>query len=391
MTSNFNLSARKLLGPGPANVNPRVMEAMQAPPIGHLDPAFMAVLAEIADLLRYAFGTANEVTMAISGTGFSGLDAALMNVLEPGDRIVVGQSGFFSAKAAEIATRLGAEVISVTSGFGKPVTPDAVRAALDGQDRVKAVFLVAAETSVGLRQPMDEFADISHEAGALLIADMVTLLGGARVEVDAWGVDVSYSGSQKCVGAVAGTAPITFSPRAVDSINSRTRPIPSWYLDALALHRYWSNEPFYHHTCPSTLMMGLREALRILKEESIEARASRHERNGRALVAGLEAMGLEVAGDPAHRLGMLTPVRIPEGITDAEIRGELLKRYNIEIGGGLGEWAGKVWRVGLMGYGSSMANVLELLGALQELLSEHGHQVDPGAAKAAAERVATPA
>ncbi len=391
MDSSFNLPTRKLLGPGPANVDPRVMAAMQTPAIGHMDPAFMDVLAEIADLLRYAFGTRNEVTMAVSGTGFSGLDMALSNVLEPGDRIVVGKSGFFGEKAAEIATRLGAEVITVSSGFGKPVTAESVQAAVAGQDGVKAVFLVAAETSVGLRQPLGEFAEIAHDAGALLIVDAVTLLGGAEMEFDEWGVDVAYAGSQKCVGAVAGTAPITFSGRAVEAIERRARPVPSWYLDALALHRYWRNEPFYHHTCPSILMMGLREALRIVKEETIEARAARHERNGQALVAGLEAMGLKVASDPANRLGMLTPVRVPEGISDARIRGTLLGRHNIEIGGGLGEWAGKVWRIGLMGYGSNSANVLEVLAVLEELLSEEGHCLDTGAAGAAAERIATPA
>ncbi len=391
MISNFDLPTRKLLGPGPANVDPRVMDAMQAPAIGHMDPAFVEVLAETADLLRYAFGTENDVTMAVSGTGFSGLDMALSNVLEPGDRIVVGIAGFFGEKAAEIATRLGAKAIKVSSGFGRPVAPEVVQAALGGNGRVKAVFLVAAETSVGLRQPIAEIAEIAHQAEALLIADAVTLLGGARMELDEWGVDVAYAGSQKCVGAVAGTAPITFGPRAVEAIKNRSGPIPSWYFDALALHRYWSNEPFYHHTCPSTLMMGLREALRIVHEETIEARAARHERSGRALVAGLEAMGLEVASDPEHRLGMLTPVRIPEGISDAAVRGELLGRHNIEIGGGLGDWAGKVWRIGLMGFGSTLANVLELLGALEELLREEGRNLDPGAAAAAAEQMATQA
>jgi alanine-glyoxylate transaminase/serine-glyoxylate transaminase/serine-pyruvate transaminase len=391
MTSKFNLPVRKLLGPGPANVDPRVMEAMHAPAIGHMDPAFMEVLAETADLLRYAFGTENDVTMAVSGTGFSGLDMALSNALEPGDRIVVGISGFFGEKAAEIATRLGAEAIKVSNGFGKPVAPETVQAAVAGAGRVKAVFLVAAETSVGLRQPIAEIAEIAHKSDALMIADTVTLLGGAKMELDEWGVDIAYAGSQKCVGAVAGTAPITFSPRAVEAIKQRSKPVPSWYLDALALHRYWSNEPFYHHTCPSTLMMGLREALRIVHEETIEARADRHDRNGRALVAGLEAMGLEVASDPKHRLGMLTPVRIPEGISDAAVRGELLRRHDIEIGGGLGNWAGKVWRIGLMGVGSNLANVLVILGALEELLSEEGHGLEPGAAAAAAKRIVTPA
>ena len=383
MNQNSDLPIRKLLGPGPANVHPRVMQAMHQPVIGHLDPAFKEVLAETSGLLRYAFGTDNEVTLAMSGTGFSGLDAALSNVLEPGDQIIVGQTGFFGAKAAEIATRLRANVMLVSEGFGRPIGLDTMQKAVAQCKSLKAIFLVSAETSVGLRQPMGGFSEIAHQAGALLVADMVTLLGGDKVDLDKNGVDVAYSGSQKCVGAVPGTAPITFSPRAVEMIRSRRQPIPSWYLDVMALQSYWS-EPGYHHTCPSTLMMGLREALLILKEEGVQARANRHSRHGRALVAGLEAMGLEIASDPEYRLGMLTPIMIPSGIDDAQIRAELLNRFSIEIGGGLGEWAGKVWRIGLMGHGSNMENVLEVLSALQKLLSDRGHESSPDTIEAAA-------
>lgn len=386
MSQNLDLPIRKLLGPGPANVHPRVMEAMHQPVIGHLDPAFKEVLAETSDLLRYAFGTDNEVTLAMSGTGFSGLDAALSNILEPGDQIVVGQTGFFGAKAAEIATRLGADVMLASEGFGKPIGLDTMQKAVARCKSLKAIFLVSAETSVGLRQPMGGFSEIAHQAGALLVADMVTLLGGDKVDLDKNGVDVAYSGSQKCVGAVPGTAPITFSPRAVEMIRGRRHPIPSWYLDVMALQSYWS-KPVYHHTCPSTLMMGLREALRILKEEGVQARADRHSLHGRALVAGLEAMGLEVASNPEYRLGMLTPIVIPSGIDDAQIRAELLNRFSIEIGGGLGEWAGKVWRIGLMGHGSNIKNVLEVLSALQTLLSDRGHKSSPDTIEAAARSV----
>ena len=385
MTATVSLPDRLLLGPGPANVDPRVMEAMQSPIVGHLDPAFMKILAEIADLLRYAFGTANEMTMAVSGTGFAGMDAALANIVESGDTVIVGVSGFFGGKAVEAVTRLGARPVVVDGGFGQPVTPAPIAAALAAEPDAKAVFLVAAETSVGLRQPLGEIADLAHSAGALLIADTVTLLGGAVVDVDGQNIDVAYSGGQKCLGAIPGTAPITFSPRAIEVMTERSTPVPVWYLDARAIHKYWTNTPFYHHTCSSTLMAGLLEALRIIKAETIEARAARHDRNGRALVAGLEAMGLEIAGDPAHRLGMLTPVRIPEGISDAEIRGELLSAHGIEIGGGLGEWAGTVWRIGLMGYGSSSANVTRVLTVLEDLLTARGHKCRPGAAAAAAE------
>ena len=389
MTSTVRLPERLLLGPGPANIDPRVMATMQAPVIGHLDPAFMEILAEIADLLRYAFGTVNEMTMAISGTGFSGMDAALANVVEPDDTVIVGVSGFFGGKAAEAVTRLGARPVVVDGGFGSPVTTDAIAQALAAEPDARAVFLVAAETSVGLRQPLAEIGDLVRSAGALYIVDTVTLLGGATVGTDSNNIDVAYAGSQKCVGAIPGTAPITFGPRAAEIIARRSTPVPVWYLDALAIHRYWTNTPFYHHTCSSTLMAGLLEALRIIKAETIEARAARHDRNGQALVAGLEAMGLQIASDPANRLSMLTPVRIPEGINDAEVRTELLQSYGIEIGGGLGDWAGTAWRIGLMGHGSSSENVARVLAALEEALTARGYECQPGSAVAAARRISS--
>ncbi|MDP6348247.1 MAG: alanine--glyoxylate aminotransferase family protein [Chloroflexota bacterium] len=387
MNSTVRLPQRLLLGPGPANIDPRVMEAMQSPVIGHLDPAFMEVLAEIADLLRYAFGTANEMTMAVSGTGFSGMDAALANVVEPGDTVIVSVSGFFGGKAAEAVTRLGARPVVVDGGFGAPVTTDAIAQALAAEPKARAVFVVAAETSVGLRQPLAEIGDLVRSAGALYIVDTVTLLGGAVVDTDGNNIDVAYAGGQKCLGAIPGTAPITFGPRATEIISNRPTPVPVWYLDALAIHRYWTNTPLYHHTCSSTLMAGLLEALRIIKAETIEARATRHDRNGQALVAGLEAMGLQIASDPMNRLSMLTPVRIPEGISDADVRTELLQSYGIEIGSGLGDWAGKAWRIGLMGYGSSSENVLRVLTALEEALTARGHQCRPGAAVDAAQQI----
>ena len=333
-----------------------------------MDPEFMRVLAGISSMLRGVFGTSNELTLALSGTGFAGMEAALTNVLEPGDTIAVCVSGFFGGRAAEMAARLGARPVVVTNGFGSPVAPQDLERTLEREGGVKAVFLVAGETSVGLNQPVAPLSAVAAGYGALVICDFVTVIGGARLNVDEWGVDVAYGGSQKCLGAPPGAAPITVSPAAREAIASRKSPVPSWYLDLESLQRYWSYEPFYHHTCPSPIMLALHEALRLVGEETLPARADRHDLHGRALVAGLEAIGLRLASHPDHRLSMLTPVWIPEGENDLRVRRELLRRFDIEIGGGLGEWAGRVWRIGMMGESSTRANVLLVMSALEELL-----------------------
>lgn len=376
--------ARLLLGPGPSPVDPRVTQAMSAPVIGHMDPLFVSDLGNTSELLRYVFGTENAATFAVSGTGFSGMETALVNVIEPGDTVVVGVSGFFGIKAEELCRRLGAETIVVSNGFGLPVDTSDIRNALEDSGNVKAVFLVSAETSVGLRQPLQDIAEVVHEFDSLLISDMVTLLGGAVVKVDDWGVDIAYSGSQKCIGTPPGSAPITFSPRAIAAINQRKSSVPSWYLNALEISAYWAGELPYHHTCSSTVMYGLKKALELIKDEGLEKRAQRHERHGEALRSGAQAMGLSVASLEGRRLGMLTPINIPEGVEDKDVRSALLEEYNTEIGGGLGDWAGKVWRIGLMGYGSTPANVLHILNALEHLLSERGHKCERGAAASAA-------
>ena len=381
--------ARLLLGPGPSPVDPRITAAMGEPVISHVDPVFANILRETAGLLRQVFGTANEATFAVSGTGFSGMETALINLIEPGDEIIVGISGFFGVKAQEICERMGASTVVATSGFGRPVETEDIVEALDANPGAKAVFVVAAETSAGLRQPLADIAEACHDRGALLIADMVTLLGGAEVKVDEWGVDVAYAGSQKCIGTPPGTAPITFSPRAVEAIESRRAPVGSWYLSALDIAAYWAGRIPYHHTTSSPVIAGLKRALELIVAEGIAERARRHERNGAALRAGFEAMGLQIASLEGRRLGMLTPVGIPEGIADAEFRAELLERFNTEIGGGLGDWAGKVWRIGLMGYGSDPKNVYHVLNAFEILLSERGIEVEPGAAAAAASAVIT--
>tara|TARA_B100001123_G_C15339638_1_gene1034271 strand:+ start:1364 stop:2452 length:1089 start_codon:yes stop_codon:yes gene_type:complete len=357
---------------------------MSTPVIGHMDPMFVSDLGNTSELLRHVFGTKNRATFAVSGTGFSGMETALVNVIEPGDTVIVGVSGFFGVKAEELCRRLGAETIVVSNGFGLPVETIDIRSALEDSGDVKAVFLVSAETSVGLRQPLQDIAEVVHEFDSLLISDMVTLLGGAVVKVDEWEVDIAYSGSQKCIGTPPGSAPITFSPRAVEAIEQRKSPVPSWYLNALEISAYWAGELPYHHTCSSTVMYGLKKALELIKDEGLNNRAQRHEIHGAALRSGVEAMGLSVASLEGRRLGMLTPINIPEGIDDKDVRSALLEEYNTEIGGGLGDWAGKVWRIGLMGYGSTPANVLHILNALEHLLSERGHKCERGSATAAA-------
>ena len=317
------------------------------------------------------------------------METALINVIEPDDTVIVGISGFFGVKAQEICERMGANTVVATAGFGRPVETEDVVEALDANPGAKAVFVVAAETSAGLRQPLADIAEACHARGALLIADMVTLLGGAEVKADEWGVDVAYAGSQKCIGTPPGTAPITFSPRAVEAIKARRTPVGSWYLSALDIAAYWTGEIPYHHTTSSPVIVGLKRALELIVAEGIAERALRHERNGAALRAGFEAMGLEIASLEGRRLGMLTPVGIPDGVADAEFRAELLERFNTEIGGGLGDWAGKVWRIGLMGYGSDPKNVYHVLNAFEVLLAERGVQIRPGAAAAAASAVIT--
>ncbi len=381
--------ARLLLGPGPSPVDPRITAAMSEPVISHVDPVFVQMLKDTAALLREVFGTSNRATFAVSGTGFSGMETALINVIEPGDKVIVGVSGFFGSKAAEICSRMGAKVVEVSSGFARPVETQDVADALAQHPDARTVFLVGAETSVGLRQPLADIAEVCHRANALLVADLVTLLGGAQVKVDEWGVDVAYGGSQKCIGTPPGAAPITFSPRAIARIENRSSSVGSWYLSAIDIAAYWAGDLPYHHTCSSPVVAGLKRALELIVAEGLDVREQRHERNGAALRAGLEAMGLGVASMEGRRLGMLTPVEIPTGIVDAEIRGALLERFNTEIGGGLGEWAGKVWRIGLMGYGSDPKNVYHILNALEVLLDERGYRVEAGRAAAAASAVLT--
>lgn len=370
---------RTLMGPGPSGADPSVLAAMGLPILGHLDPEFMRIMDECQTMMRRVFRTANDVTLATPGTGTSGMEAAVMNLLQPGDRAIVGICGYFGERIARMAARTGAEVTRVSAPWGSPIAPDDVERALrEGPARLVAV--VHAETSTGVRQPVEPVARLAREAGALLLLDCVTSLGGEPVDVDAWGVDAAYAGTQKCLSAPPGAAPLTLSPAAWSAVQARETPANSWYLDLGLLEAYWDSRRAYHHTSPISMTYALHRALALVLEEGLEARWARHERHGRALQRGLEAMGLALHADAAHRLSVLTTVRIPEGVEDAPVRRALLDRFGIEIGGGLGDLRGRVWRVGLMGESSTPGNVLYFLASLGALLRGHGFAADTGAA-----------
>ena len=382
----FHPPIRLLLGAGPSSVNPRVLQAMGAPILGHLDPEFIRVMDDVREMLRLVFQTSNGITLPISGTGSAGMEAALVNVLEPGDTIVVAVNGFFGERMAEIASRCGANVRRVEAPWGHPLDPQAVEAELKNHSKVKAVALVHAETSTGVANPVAEIAEIARANGVLTIVDSVTSLGGMEVAVDRWGVDVCYSGTQKCLGCPPGLAPITFGPEAEAVLQNRQTPVQSWYLDVTLLRVYWSGNRAYHHTAPISMIYGLREGLRVVLEEGLEARFQRHDRNAAALRAGLETLGLLLFAQEGARLSTLTSVYIPEEVNDAKVRSTLLNQYNIEISGGLGPVAGKIWRIGLMGENSTPASVLAFLSALEEILLQEGYELAQGEGVAAAQR-----
>ena len=385
----LNTPKRTLLGPGPANVHPRVEKALARPVIGHMDPRFVDVMEEVCAMLREVFRTENDATIAVSGTGSAGMEAAVCNVVEPGDNVVIGMHGFFGGRIGEMVERYGGNVIRAEGEWGGPLDPKAVESALDSVDRVKMLAVVHGETSTGVLQPLEGFADMAHKRGALFLIDCVTSLAGVNVDVDGWGVDIAYSGTQKCLGAPPGLAPLTFNERALEVVRARKSTVANWYLDIQSILRYWRGEGGkrgYHHTAPISMIYGLHQALAVVLEEGLEARQERHRRNSTALYAGLEAMGLELIVDPAYRAYPLTTVRIPEGASDVEVRGALLNEHDIEIGAGLGPFAGNAWRVGLMGYSSTPENVRLFLGALEGVLASQGCAVERGAGVAAAER-----
>ncbi len=365
-----SMSPRILLGPGPSMAHPRVLAAMSAPLIGHLDPEFLGLMDRMQELLRYAFETGNRLAMPISGTGSAAMEAAIANTVEPGDPVLVCINGVFGGRIAEMARRYGGEVETISRPWGEVFDPGEIADVL-ARRPAKVVAIVHAETSTGALQPLDDLAGIVHGKGGLLIVDAVTSLAGAPVAVDARDIDVCYSGTQKCLSAPPGLGPITFGERAVAKLKGRATPVRSWYLDLSMVERYWGPERTYHHTAPISMNFALYEALRLVAEEGLEARWGRHYRNAGLLWAGLEDLGLTLhVTDPAHRAPSLTTVRVPEGVDEAAVRGRLLSEYSIEIAGGLGDLKGRIWRIGLMGHSSREENVLLLLAALRRIL--HG-------------------
>ena len=361
------MSPRLLLGPGPDMVHPRVMAALSAPILGHLDPEFLGVMDRTQQLLRYVFQTRNRLTLSVPGTGSAAMEAGVASLVEPGDRVLVCINGYFGSRIAEMARRHGGDVATIERGWGEVFGADEVRDALR-QRPASVVAIVHAETSTGALQPLDEIVQVVHEAGALLIVDAVTSLGGVPLGVDELGIDLCYSCTQKCLGCPPGLGPVTVGPRAAEKLEGRRAPVDSWYLDLALLQRYWGPERTYHHTAPISLTFALYEALRMIAEEGLEARWARHRANAELLWSGLEALGLALHVPAAHRLPSLTTVRIPEGVDESAVRARLLSEYGIEIGGGLGELKGRVWRIGLMGHSSRPENVTLLLGALGRLL-----------------------
>jgi len=385
----LNPPNRILMGPGPSNVSPRVQSAMTAPLLGYFDPAFFKIMDSTTNLLRAVFQTRNKLTFPISGTGMAGMEAGICNFIEPGDVAVIGVNGFFGERIVEIAGRCGARVVKVAGEWGKPLEPEAIEAALKSEKKVKLLAVVHAETSTGVLQPLTEISKLAKKYGALFLVDTVTSLGGHEVKVDDWGIDISYSASQKGLSSPPGMAPFTCNDAALAVVQNRKTKVSSWYLDLSLLSSYWSEGStarVYHHTAPALMVYAFHEALAMIAEEGLEARFQRHLRNGAALQAGLEAMGLTLFAQKGYRLSTLTSVRIPQGVNDAKVRQRLLGEYNIEIGGGLGALKGQLWRIGLMGYSSTEQNVLLFLYALEKLLAEEGYKVEPGVGVGAAVR-----
>ncbi len=367
LPGKLNPPVRILMGPGPSEVHPRILRAMATPLLGHLDPHFLVIMDEISTMLRQVFRTENELTFAISATGSAGMETCFVNLLEPGEEAMVCVNGVFGNRMCDIVQRCGARLIRVDAPWGSPIDPQELKQAL-AECRPKLVAIVHAETSTGVLQPLEEISRIVHDSGALFLVDAVTSLSGTDLRVDEWEIDAVYSGTQKCLGAPPGLSPISFSARAVEATEKRKSKVQSWYLDLSMVSKYWGKERVYHHTAHIYSLYALHESLRIILEEGLEARFARHKRNYELLRTGLEKLGFEYLVAPEYRLPMLNAVKIPEGIEDAPTRKKLLEGYDIEIGAGLGELAGKLWRIGLMGYSSSENNVNLLISAIGKIM-----------------------
>ena len=378
---------RLLMGPGPSDVNARVLAAMARPTIGHLDPQFLQVLNEIRDQLQAVFQTRSQLTLAVSGTGSAGMETCVVNLVEPGDKMLVCVAGVFGQRMTDVAQRASAQVVTISVPWGRVFAADQVAEALRRHGPFKVVGIVHAETSTGAAQPIPEIGRVVREHGALFLVDTVTSLGGMEVDVDGWGIDACYSGTQKCLSCPPGLSPVTFSPAAEQVIAGRKTKVQSWYLDLNMVRQYWGSERLYHHTAPINMAYALHEALTIVLEEGLPARWRRHLLHHRALQAGLAALGVRYLADPDHQLPMLNAVAAPDGVDEAVVRKRLLDERSIEIGGGLGESKGKAWRIGLMGESATERHVTALLGALETILADLGVALRPGAALAAAGEV----
>jgi alanine-glyoxylate transaminase/serine-glyoxylate transaminase/serine-pyruvate transaminase len=385
---SFNPPVRTLMGPGPSDVHPRILEALSRPTIGHLDPQFVAMMEEVKTLLQYAFQTDNALTMPVSAPGSAGMESCFANLVEPGDKVIVCQNGVFGGRMQENVERCGGSAVMVQDEWGKPVDPQKLEDALKANPDARIVAFVQAETSTGAESDTKTLVSLAHKHDCLTIVDAVTALGGTPVKVDVWGVDAIYSGTQKCLSCTPGISPVSFNDRAQEKIRNRAGKVQSWFLDLNLVMGYWGGgaKRAYHHTAPVNALYALHESLVMLRNEGLENAWKRHQKNHLALKAGLEALGLTFIVPEDARLPQLNAVSIPDGVDDALVRGRLLNEYNLEIGAGLGALAGKVWRIGLMGHSSRAENILLCVGALEAVLSEMGADINTGVALGAIQR-----
>ena len=376
------------MGPGPSNVAPSVLTAMGKPVLGHLDPLFVQMMEEVKTMLRSVFLTQNAMTFPVSGTGSAGMEFCFVNLLEPGDEMIIGVNGVFGMRMVDVAERCGAKVTKVESPWGRIIEPQQIADALKKTLKPKLVAIVHAETSTGALTPVEEISKLARDAGALMLLDTVTSLAGCPVRIDEWNIDAVYSGTQKCLSCPPGLSPVSLSQRALDVASKRKSKVQSWYLDVNLLAGYWGQDRVYHHTAPISMNYAIHEALRLVLVEGLEARWRRHQRNHEALKAALKVMGLQIASQEGHQLWQLNSIAVPDGVDEANVRKRLLAEHSIEIGAGLGPLKGKVWRLGLMGETSAPENVKTFLGAFAGILNDAGFKVDARAALGAAESAA---